>query len=84
MNHLDVYFIATPIGCLLVEIVITLALASTLLVGVLLVGFIRHRFELLAAFIPAGTPLGIIPLMILLELLAYCTIYYVEFFKMAL
>lgn len=73
MNHLDVYFIATPIGCLLVEIVITLALASTLLVGVLLVGFIRHRFELLAAFIPAGTPLGIIPLMILLELLAYCT-----------
>jgi F-type H+-transporting ATPase subunit a len=50
-----------------------LALAFTLLVGVLLVGFFSHRFLLLAAFIPAGTPLGLIPLMILLELLAYST-----------
>ena len=56
-----------------VEIIITLAAALTLLVGVLAVGFISHRLQLLAAFIPAGTPLGLIPLMILLELLAYFT-----------
>ncbi len=51
-----------------VEIVVTLALAFTLLVGVFYVGFLQHRFSLLA-----GTPLGLLPLMILLELLAYCT-----------
>lgn len=56
-----------------VEIVMTLALASTLLVGLLFLGAITHKTELLAAFIPAGTPLGLIPLMILLELLAYAT-----------
>ena len=56
-----------------VEIIITAATAFTLLVGVLAVGFISHRLQLLAAFIPAGTPLGLIPLMILLELLAYFT-----------
>jgi F-type H+-transporting ATPase subunit a len=56
-----------------VEIVITLSVAFTLLIGILLVGFLRHRLLLLAAFLPAGTPLGLIPLMILLELLAYCT-----------
>lgn len=56
-----------------VEIVITLALAATLLVGLLFLGAITHKVELLAAFIPAGTPWGLIPLMICLELLAYAT-----------
>jgi hypothetical protein len=36
----------------------------TLLVAVLLAGFLSHRLVLLAAFIPAGTPLGLVPLMI--------------------
>lgn len=56
-----------------VEIIITLAAAFTLLIGVLAVGFLSHGSKLLAAFVPAGTPLGLIPLMILLELLAYFT-----------
>ena len=56
-----------------VEIVITLALAATLLVGLLFLGAMTHKVELLAAFIPAGTPLGLIPLMVCLELLAYAT-----------
>jgi len=56
-----------------VEIIITLAAAVTLLAGILLLGFMTHRSELFAAFIPSGTPFGLIPLMILLELLAYVT-----------
>jgi len=56
-----------------VEIVMTLSIALTLLVAVLLIGFLSHRLLLLAAFIPAGTPLGLVPLMIVLEILAYVT-----------
>ncbi len=56
-----------------VEIIMTLSLAFTLLVAVLLIGFLSHKLLLLAAFIPAGTPLGLVLLMIVLEILAYAT-----------
>ena len=56
-----------------VEIIMTLSIALTLLVAVLLIGFLSHKLLLLAAFIPAGTPLGLVPLMIVLEILAYVT-----------
>jgi F-type H+-transporting ATPase subunit a len=57
-----------------VEIIITLTIAFTLLVAVLLRGFAsRSSIVLLAAFIPAGTPLALVPLMIVLET-AVCVI----------
>ena len=49
----------------------TLSMSFTLLVGILILGIIRHNSYLFAAFIPAGTPLGLVPLMIALETLAY-------------
>lgn len=54
-----------------VEIVLTLALAFTLLFGILLLGALSHKILLLATFLPAGTPLLLVPLMVLLELIAY-------------
>jgi F-type H+-transporting ATPase subunit a len=54
-----------------VEIVMTLSIAFTLLMGILLFGFLTHKLYLLAIFLPGGTPLGLIPLMIILEILAY-------------
>ena len=39
----------------------------------IITGFLIHGQKLFAAFIPAGTPLGLVPLMILLEILAYLT-----------
>ena len=56
-----------------VEIIMTLSLAFTLLVAVSLIGLSSHKLLLLAAFIPAGTPLGLVLLMIVLEILAYAT-----------
>ena len=56
-----------------VEIILTLSIALTLLIAVLLVGFLSNGVVLLAAFIPAGTPLALVPLMIVLELVAYVT-----------
>jgi F-type H+-transporting ATPase subunit a len=54
-----------------VEIVKTLAISFTLLIGILLIGFLTHKLYLLAIFLPSGTPLGLIPIMIFLEILAY-------------
>jgi F-type H+-transporting ATPase subunit a len=54
-----------------VEIVMTLSLAFTLLIGFALLGFLTHKFYLLSMFLPAGTPLGLIPLMVALEVIAY-------------
>lgn len=56
-----------------VEIIMTLSIALTLLIAVLLRGFLSNGVILLAAFIPAGTPLGLVPLMIVLEVVAYLT-----------
>jgi ATP synthase subunit 6 len=56
-----------------VEIILTLSIALTLLIAVLLRGFLSNGIVLLAAFLPAGTPLALVPLMIILELVAYLT-----------
>ena len=56
-----------------VEVVMTLSLSFTQLVGTLQIGFMTHRLQLQSAFLPAGTPLGQAPLMIFLEALGYLT-----------
>lgn len=54
-----------------VELIMTLSIAFTLLGGIMLVGFLTHKLYLLAIFLPAGTPVFLIPLMVFLEVLAY-------------
>jgi F-type H+-transporting ATPase subunit a len=56
-----------------VEIVMTLSLAFTVLIGTLIMGFFSHKLILFAVFLPAGTPMGLIFLMVPLEILAYLT-----------
>lgn len=56
-----------------VEIIMTLTLAFTILIGVLIMGFFSHKLYLFAVFLPAGTPLALIFLMVPLEILAYLT-----------
>jgi len=56
-----------------VEFVMTLTLAVTLLIGVLIMGVISHNTLLAAAFLPAGTPLPLTFLMIIIEVIAYIT-----------
>ena len=56
-----------------VEIVITLSIAFTLIIGIILYGFFSHGTYLFAIFLPTGTPLPLIFLMIPLEILAYIT-----------
>ena len=54
-----------------VELIMTLSIAFTLLIGILLIGFLTHKLYILAIFLPSGTPLALIPLMIFLEIMAY-------------
>ena len=56
-----------------VEIIMTLTLAFTILIGILIMGFFSHKLYLFAIFLPAGTPLPLIFLMVPLEILAYIT-----------
>lgn len=56
-----------------VEFVITLTLSVTLLIGVLILGFFTHNSLLSAAFLPAGTPLPLTFLLIIIEVIAYTT-----------
>lgn len=54
-----------------VEIIMTQSLSFTIQIGVLILGFISHKLYLFAAFIPTGTPIGQIPLMIIQEIISY-------------
>jgi F-type H+-transporting ATPase subunit a len=54
-----------------VEIVLTLSLSFTFIIGFAILGFLTHRLYLLSLFLPAGTPLLLVPLMVLLEINAY-------------
>lgn len=57
-----------------VEIIFTLSLAFTILIGILLFSLISHHGKFIThLFLPAGTPLSLIPLMIPLEIVAYLT-----------
>lgn len=55
------------------EFVLTLSMASIMLGGILIHSFCIHGLATFALFLPAGTPLALLPLMIPLELLAYLT-----------
>lgn len=56
-----------------VEIIITISIALSLLLGILLFAFLSHHLFVFTAFIPAGTPLGILFLIFPLEILGYLT-----------
>lgn len=56
-----------------VEFVITQTLSITLLIGILILGFLTHSILLSAAFLPAGTPLPLTFMMIIIEVIAYTT-----------
>jgi len=56
-----------------VEIIMTLSISLTLILGILLVGFLTHRLRLFAIFLPSGTPIGLVPLMVFLEIFGILT-----------
>lgn len=49
----------------------TLSFSFCLTIGFALLGFLTHSSNLLSLFLPTGTPLGLIPLMVALEINAF-------------
>lgn len=56
-----------------VQVAIVLVIGISLLFSIIVLGFIRHGSLLLGLFIPAGTPIALVPLMIIIELISYLT-----------
>jgi F-type H+-transporting ATPase subunit a len=53
------------------HIIVTFALALVVFVGVTAIGFARHGLKFLSLFVPAGVPMALLPLLVVIEVLSY-------------
>ncbi len=53
------------------HIVVTLGLASMAFLGINIIGIRIHGLHLLSLFLPAGAPLALAPLLVIIELVSY-------------
>jgi F-type H+-transporting ATPase subunit a len=53
------------------SIIVSIGLSFTIFIGVTLMGLSIHRLHFFSYFIPSGTPLALVPLMVLIELISY-------------
>ena len=51
--------------------VLTFFLSFTVVLGATILGFNKHGFKFFSLFVPAGCPLGLLPLLVLIEFISY-------------
>lgn len=51
--------------------ILTFSISFTIVLGVTLLGFYKHGLEFFSLFVPAGCPLGLLPLLVLIEFISY-------------
>ncbi len=51
--------------------VVSIGLSFTIFFGVTILGLYRHGVHFFSYFVPAGTPIGMVPLLVLIELISY-------------
>ena len=51
--------------------ILTFSISFTVVLGATILGFQKHGFELFSLFVPAGCPLGLLPLLVLIEFISY-------------
>jgi F-type H+-transporting ATPase subunit a len=54
------------------SIIVTIGLSFTIFFGVTLISFTYNGLKFFSYFIPSGTPLALVPLLVLIELISYC------------
>jgi F-type H+-transporting ATPase subunit a len=54
------------------HLAVTFGLALVVFIGTTVIGFVKHGTHFLSFFLPHGTPIGLAPLLIPLEILSYC------------
>jgi F-type H+-transporting ATPase subunit a len=53
------------------SIIVSIGLSFTIVIGVTILGLSIHKIHFFSFFIPAGTPLALVPLLVLIELISY-------------
>jgi len=53
------------------SIIVSIGLSFTILIGVTILGLSIHKIHFFSFFIPSGTPLALVPLLVLIELISY-------------
>ena len=53
------------------HIIVTFVLASTVFIGVTIIGFIKHGVRYLELFVPKGVPIILLPLIVVIEIISY-------------
>ena len=51
--------------------VTTFGLSFTIVIGATILGFIYHNIKFFSLFVPSGCPLGLLPLLVLIEFISY-------------
>ena len=54
------------------HIVVTLGIAMLAFVAINIVGFKTHGLHFFSFFLPAGAPIALAPLLVMIELVSYC------------
>lgn len=55
------------------SIKLTLSLSISILVGITIIGIVENKIKILALMVPAGTPIGLVPLLVIIESVSYIT-----------
>jgi F-type H+-transporting ATPase subunit a len=53
------------------SMIVAMGLSFTIFIGVTIIGLKTHRLHFFSFFIPSGTPLALVPLLVLIELISY-------------
>jgi F-type H+-transporting ATPase subunit a len=53
------------------HLILTLSMSFTVVLGATFLGFSVHRLKFFSLFVPAGCPLGLLPLLVLIEFISY-------------
>lgn len=51
--------------------VLTFSMSFTIVIGATILGFYIHNLKLFSLFVPSGCPLGLLPLLVLIEFISY-------------
>jgi len=51
--------------------ILTFSISFTVVLGATILGFIKHGLRFFSLFVPAGCPLGLLPLLVLIEFISY-------------
>jgi F-type H+-transporting ATPase subunit a len=53
------------------SVIVTIGLSFSILTGVTILGLYNHRLHFFSYFVPSGTPLALVPLLVLIETVSY-------------